>query len=256
MQPYSIITLCTKNYREAYNFVIDSWLRTKAERIYVYTDDSEWKSSNDRIEIVHYFRQSNDWLLNVGRKVNICLAAAHTIVKELHITLENKEELIPRYVFHNLIFIDIDCYITSELGDVFCSDFDIAATRVDEPRLDTSTGFFCFRNNSKIKKFFFQWQADQETVRRKRRGVKEWCSAYEQIAFSELIRKMRKKGDLKVLSLNADWYNRKTRLALINHDALKDHRLKVLHFYTGSFKDDTCIAEVNKTFDLKAGRLR
>lgn len=238
MQPYSIITLCTKNYRKAYNFVIDSWLRTDAERIYVYTDDPEWKSNNDRVEIVHYFRPSDDWLLNVGKKVFCCM------------------DSIKRQLADNFIFLDIDCYITAELGNLFNPYFDIAATRVDEPRLDTSTGFFCFRNNEIIKKFFFQWQADQETVRKNRRGIKEGCGAYEQIAFSELIRKMRKNGELQVLSLNADWYNRKTRLALINHKALKDKRLKILHFYQKSFLDLACIAEVNKTFDLKAGRLR
>jgi hypothetical protein len=240
MQPYSIITLCTKNYREAYNFVIDSWLRTKAERVYVYTDDSEWQSNNDRIEIVHYFRQSNDWLLNVGKKVFCCIDS----IKRQSVDTDN------------FIFLDIDCYITAEIGDLFDQSFDIAATRVDEPKLDTSTGFFCFRNNIKIKNFFSQWPMDQEAVRKQGRGVKEGCGAYEQIAFSELIRKMRKNRELKVLSMNADWYNRKTRLALINHEALKDSKLKVLHFYTGSFKDDACIAEVNKTFDLKAGRVR
>lgn len=241
MQPYSIITLCTKNYREAYNFVIDSWLRTKAERIYVYTDDSEWKSNNDRIEIVHYFRPSNDWLLNVGKKVFCCI-----------------DSIKRRQPVDNFIFLDIDCYIMQEVGSLFDYgyDVDIAATRVDEPRLDTSTGFFCFRNNDIVKNFFLQWQADQETVRKNRRGVKEGCGAYEQIAFSELLRKRRGSGDLKVLSLNADWYNCKTRLALINHDALKDPRLKVLHFYTKSFLDQECIAEVNKTFDLKSGVLR
>lgn len=238
MQPYLIITLCTKNYRKAYDFVIDSWLRTDAERIYVYTDDSEWKSNNDRVEIVHYFIPSDDWLLNVGKKVFCCLAAIKILDTD------------------NFIFIDIDCYITAKLGDIFDHDFDIAATRVDEPKLDTSTGFFCFRNNERLRKFFLRWQADQETARRKRRGVKEGCGAYEQIAFSELLRKMRKNGELKVLSLNADWYNRKTRLALINHQALKDKRLKVLHFYTKSFLDEKCIVEVNKTFDLKAGGLR
>ncbi len=132
MQPYSIITLCTKNYRQAYNFVIDSWLRTKAEKIYVYTDDPEWQSSNDRVEIVHCFKYSTDWLENVGKKVFACI----DVIK------------YERTHWHNAIFIDIDCYITAELGNIFNNDFDIAATRVDEPRLDTSTGFFCFRNNS------------------------------------------------------------------------------------------------------------
>ena len=240
MQPYSIITLCTKNYRKAYNFVIDSWFRTKAERIYVYTDDSEWKSNNDRIEIVHYFRSSNDWLLNVGKKVFCCM------------------DSIKRQLADNFVFIDIDCYIMQEIGSIFTwwYDFDIAATRVNEPKLDTSTGFFCFQNNSKIKNFFLQWQADQESVRKQRRGVKEGCGAYEQIAFSGLLRRLRNVGMLRVLSLNADWYNRKTRLALINHEALRDPQLKVLHFYQKSFLDSACIVEVNKTFNLATGRVR
>lgn len=237
MQPYSIITLCTKNYRDAYNFVIDSWLRTKAEKIHIYTDDSQWVSGNDRIEIVHYFSPSTDWLKNVGRKVCVC---GDSLTEEAS----------------NIIFIDIDCYITAEIGDIFDRDFDIAATRVNEPKLDASTGFFCFRNNETIRNFFVDWQADQERVKCNRRGVAEWCSAYEQIAFSALLRRLIDVGMLDVLSLNADWYNRKTRTALINHDALKDPRLRVLHFYQASFRDQECIKEVNKTFDLARGKLK
>lgn len=238
MKPYSIITLCTKNYRQAYEFVIDSWLRTDVEKIHVYTDDVEWESDNDRIEIIFYFKPCDDWITNVGKKVISCISANQLTIAD------------------NIIFIDIDCYITAELGDVFNNEFNFAVTRLNEDSLDASTGIFFFRNNDKARRFFLDWQADQETARKKNRGVKEWCSAYEQIAFSELIRKRRDNGELEVMSLNADWYNRKTRTALIKHDALRDPRLKVLHFYGASFKDSECIKEVNKTLDLTTGKLR
>ena len=70
---YSIFTLCSENYLDAYHFSIDSWLETKADKITIYTDfDLERKS--ERIEVLKYFEPSDDWLVNVGRKVT---AAQH-----------------------------------------------------------------------------------------------------------------------------------------------------------------------------------
>ena len=50
---YSIISYCSENYADAYQFVIHSWLRnSKASEIIIYTDTDQIKSVDPRVKIV------------------------------------------------------------------------------------------------------------------------------------------------------------------------------------------------------------
>jgi len=69
---YSIFTICSKNYKDAYNFVIESWLRTKVEKIYVYTDDMrDMGNSQDDIHFMDHYKYLIDEKFRVLKRGKI-----------------------------------------------------------------------------------------------------------------------------------------------------------------------------------------
>ena len=170
MVDYSIFTMCSKNYKDAYDFVIDSWLRTSVKNIYIYTDDPNWKSNNDRIIIINLFNSiSKDWLVNTGRKV-IAAKNVITIAEE------------------RLVFLDIDCYLVKDIGHVFEDyDFDFAVTRLTKPRSNVSVGVYFFYNTENNRKFFDDWHRHQKLNYEKGRGIVPFQNSYAQTAFSTVI---------------------------------------------------------------------
>jgi len=220
---YCIYTICTKNFKDAYNFVIDSWLNnTIAEKIYIYTDDIDWVSNNYRIEIIPLFGACNDWLTSVNYKVT----ASKDVVKK---------------PFEKLVFVDMDCYLTGDLEHVFEQEFDFAVTRLNNPHPDVrvSTGIFFFHNTEKTKKLFDEWEELQKNV-----WGKEKACSQSQNAFSMLIRQHHEIGDYNIIDLDVDIYNRKTSTKWLI-DLRKDiEKTIVLHFYNTSYRDDYCVNEV------------
>lgn len=223
MVEYSIFTICTKNYRDAYEFTIDSWLRTSAEEIYIYTDDSTWKSNNDRIKIKKIFEPSKDWLTNVGRK-SLVGQATRKISTEC------------------LLFLDIDCYLVNDLGYIFDEhDFDFAVTRFDEGRRrpPISSGIYFFHNTERNRKFFDDWAVDQKKVYKLGRGRTTYGCSYSQISFSNLLKKYSHQKKYKVINLDVLRYNRKTgkphqKTSVIG--GLKRKEIEVLHFYARTWR--------------------
>jgi hypothetical protein len=214
--------MCSKNYKDAYDFVIDSWLETSVENIYIYTDDPDWKSDNDRIIIINLFDSlTDDWLINTGRRV----VAAKDVVKRLG---------------ERVIFLDIDCYLVKDVGHIFEDyDFDFAVTRLTKPKIATSAGIYFFYNTERNRKFFDEWYESQKLNYKKRRGVVAHQGSYAQIAFSEVLRKYYKEKTYKVIDLDVDVYNRKAgkppQTELILED-LKQNKLEVLHFYARTWR--------------------
>ena len=67
---YCIYTICTKNFKDAYDFAIDSWLKnTTADKIYVYSD-YYWEPTDNRVEVIPILK-SGDWLQIVNYKVTV-----------------------------------------------------------------------------------------------------------------------------------------------------------------------------------------
>ena len=162
MAEYSIFSMCTKNYRDAYEFVIDSWLKTKARKIYIYTDDENWKSDNSRIKIIRLFDESDDWLVNVGRKFMV----AKDVVKF-------NDEL--------LMFIDIDCYFVNDVGYIFDKyDFDFAVTRLYKMDTEINSGLYFFHNTKHNRKFIDDWNTDQKKNYKMGLGIKPYAGSYSQ----------------------------------------------------------------------------
>ena len=231
MSDYSIFTMCSKNYKDAYDFVIKSWLKSKAKYIYIYTDDPGWKSNNNRIIIINFFDKiTDDWLVNTGRRVII----GKDIIK-----------------FNNnrLVFLDIDCYLLNDIGYVFDEyDFDFAVTRLHRKNIATSAGVYFFYNTEHNKRFFDDWFEKQNNNYKKRKGVVAYENSYAQRAFSDVLRKYYKEKTHVVIDLDVNKYNRKTGKPDQTNctiEALKKNEVDILHFYARTWRDKKT---VNKIF--------
>lgn len=216
MFEYSIFTMCTKNYRGAYEFCIASWLRTAAKYIYIYTDDESWKSNNDRIKIIKLFDESNDWLVNVGRK--------YMIAKD-----------VVRFGDKLLMFADIDCYFINDIGYIFDKyDFDFAVTRLYKMNTEVSSGLYLFYNTRHNRKFIDDWETDQKRNFKMGIGVKPHAGSYSQLGFSNTLRRYDTQGTHKVIDLDMERYQRKSGKPHQKHNIIEDikqNKIEVLHFY-------------------------
>ena len=189
---YSILTICTRNYRDAYSFSIASWLATRAKNVFIYTDDPTWKSSNRRVQIIPFFPKSADWLINVGRKPTAAL-----------------DLLDAQPLAENVVFLDIDCYIRHEFGRLFKQDFDFLATQIESHRTKcVSSGVWLFRNSEKARAVLQEWQRVQARNLAQSKGVRPHYTSYSQWAFDEVCRKYERTGEIKVTIVSDQVYNR------------------------------------------------
>jgi hypothetical protein len=240
---YCIFSMCSKNYRDAYDFVIDTWLKTDVDKIIIYTDDKDWKSDNPRIDIVKIFEPSTDWLVNTGRR---SIASQH---------------VLDNYDYDKLIFLDIDCYVIKDISHVFDSDFDIAVVRwTKDPSVQISAGVFFINKNSKTKSFGNDWTKWSEKVKKEKRGLKAHAGSYAQIGYGKLIKTNAKNKIYKVKKLEFNEYSIKVKnlkqIRKLNkniehfEEYLKKWDIKVLHYYSNSYRDEEtvkwCMNIINK----------
>lgn len=213
--------ICTENYKDAYDFSINSWLRQDADKIIIYSDTT-WETQNPRIEIKKVFSKSNQW------NRNICLKAEASI-------LALKEG------YDNICFIDMDCYLRGNLSHVFNKNFDIAVTELKRKN-NISTGTFFVKNNTNTKLFFSKWLSIIKSIKNyksKNDGIPQ-----DQETFSKVVYGFK---DLNIIDLPKHKYNRKISNTKRNEKQKKDLKLDdslVLHFYNKSFKIDSNKNEV------------
>jgi hypothetical protein len=242
MAEYSIFSVCTKNYRDAYEFSIDSWLRTDVKYIYIYTDDPDWKSDNDRVKIIKLFGETDDWLTNIGRKVD---AVRHAVT----------------FGDERLIFMDIDCYLVNDIGYVFdVYDFDFAVTRLHRTNIDVSSGIYFFLNTPANRKFIDVWDREQKVVRSRGIGVKPFAGSYGQAAFSNVMRRYYNSKTRTVIDLDVNRYNKKVGKPTQKSSAIadiKNKKVDVLHFYARTWRSSETpeiLSYLDKK-EVKTGRL-
>lgn len=222
MAEYSIFTLCSKNYRDAYDFVIDTWLKTSAKYIYIYTDDETWKSDNDRIKIIKLFDESDDWLVNVGRKYQVV-------------------EDVVKFGDKSLMFIDIDCYIVNDVGYLFDeNDFDFAVTRLYNLETEINSGLYFFHNTEHNRTFINDWAMQQEKYYKMGIGVKPYAGSFSQMGFSDTLRRYNAQGTHKIMDLDPRIYHRKVGKPQQRDSAIeviKQKKVEILHFYARTWRN-------------------
>lgn len=166
---YSIFSICTENYRDAMDFVLESWLKyDNVDNIYIYTDFNIENNIDDRVKILNTLNKTDDWLEIVGFKAIIL------------------NDFINKFNVNNFAFIDIDCYMIGDVSDIFNEDFDIAVTRMYNKR-DANSGVWFCKNNENIKMFSEKWMDLQLEYKNKNIGVRKHSSSYSQRSFSHIL---------------------------------------------------------------------
>lgn len=216
---YSIFTICTENYRDAWDVMRESWLHTSAEKVVIYTD-KYWEEPGDRVEIVPFFSKSSDWLTNVGHKVR----ATNDIL---------------RRVGGKLVFVDIDCWLNYDPVETFKLDFDLAVTRLYNLDVAVSTGIYFIRDNDFMMEFCREWMSLQDGILERNPHLQERTCSHSQAAFSSICRKYQ--NDKKVLDLPVGIYNRKVKQGVLKKVLTEKDLIKVFHFYNLAFRDNVCV---------------
>lgn len=178
---YQLVSYCSENYSDAFDFVIQSWLRTSAERIIVYTDTAAIKSPDPRVIIVPHFDPSDDWLVSVGRKIQTVCDFVYTFPKVT-----------------NFAFMDIDCYIAKDIEPIFDHKFDIAVTRLLEktPHVanTASAAPWYGRMSPRMLQFVTDWARQAEIYKAAKKGVRKHKVSYVQYSFTDIIRRAYQTG--------------------------------------------------------------
>ncbi len=226
---YTILTFCSKNYLDAFNFSIESWLKTKAERIVVYTD-FDLKFGSKQVDTIKCFEPSNDWLVNVGRKVEITL------------------RYLKDYTVKQVVFLDMDCYVIDDFSEVFEWNYDLAVTRFFSKRSDTlSSGVWFAHINERVIMFMEEWGRLMNKYKLQGKGMKPHWPAYEQLAFTDLARRAYKDESIcKIFPLDERIYN-------CEHDDIekwkedvKLYHPKIIHFKKKAYNNSEFASEMLK----------
>ena len=224
---YNIFSICTENYKDAFDFAIGSWIKNTSADITIYSD-AKWKSPDPRVTIKSVFAKSNDWGTNICRKCEASIAAINDGGK-------------------NLAFVDMDCYLRGDLGHVFNESFDLAATKL-ERKGNVSTGVFFLRNNGKSLKFMKAWELEVKALKNFGDRSKK---PLDQVTFSKVIDNL--KSGMKIIDVGAEKYNRKisdTKRTSKQVKMLQSDDPLVLHFYNKSYLSKSNVQQVFKALGV------
>ena len=137
---YDIIGFCSENYKACYQFSIESWLATKARKIYIYTDGWTDDNRGGRIVFVNITEKDTSWINNVGKKLDCIL------------DYWDRGDSID-----NFCFLDVDNYITSDITEIFEVNKTIGLTRINTP-VTVSAGNVFITKNEISKRFLDDWK--------------------------------------------------------------------------------------------------
>jgi hypothetical protein len=251
---YAIISYCSFNYKDAFDFVIKTWLSTDVDKIYIYTDDDKWKSDNERIEIIKFFEPSTDWVINVGRKGKIVHDFTH------------------RHDYKKYILLDVDCYLLQNLGGLFNEDFDVAISRVAKGQM-VSSGIMFINKTKESVTFVDGWMKEQNRLFKNKKYRRPHKSSYNQKSLDNVTHKAMKDKTTKVLPISYTEYSFKVKdLDKFRQDykkkyppkemkrrtdrynkkqkaAVKENDIKVLHFYNNSYRNSKTVKNIFKLLD-------
>jgi hypothetical protein len=221
---FSIVTYCSRNYKDAIDLTLDSWLGTQAEEIFVYCD-WRWKTTRNRVVTVKLFDEETDWLINCGRKVEV---ARHFCA--------NTDR-------HNIVFLDSDCYLVRDISEIFNNDaFDLGVTRL-EGRTATCGVWFA-RNCASVRTFMQEWLDLSENYFQLGKGVIPHRTAYEQYAFDRIVREAEKSAKpCRVRRFNTDIYNNEDDNRHRWLSKIRQTKPSIIHFKHNAYRDRDFVRE-------------
>lgn len=226
----TIFTICTENYKDALDFSLPSWLKfDSVENVYIYSD-FEFTYPDERIVVLNELPKTNDWLEIVGFKSWVLSRVLNTFTDK------------------NLAFIDIDCYMTSDVSEVFDDELDIAPTRIGVKGVSANSGVWFCRNNENVRQFAKEWGDLQQEYRENKIGVVKYAPSYSQLSYSHILhRELKNKTYLNVFPISEEVYNNEADLMHDWMEKIRRGNYKILHFKGRRWRDKEIVDKVLKT---------
>lgn len=226
---FEIFAYCSESYRDAYDFVIKSWLSSGAEKITIYSDYN-YNSGDSRIEFINMFDKSDDWIVGTGRRLDAIR----------HYSDKNKG------TDKNILFMDIDCLITSPIEHVWDNkDFDIGITRLFNSHQYTSktatAGLWFARLTPSYYNFIDDWLSLASTYKNEKKGIEPFRISYVQYSFTDVAMSGIKNNKYKILSMDERIYNSERSDLVEWYKDIKKYRPKILHFKGRRFRDNKIV---------------
>jgi hypothetical protein len=220
--PFEIFAYCSKNYEDAYNFVINSWIKLpNVTKITIYTD---WKliPTNDKVIVNHMFDCDNSWIVGTGRRLDV--------IK--HFSEQNKGQK------KNILFLDIDCYMVKDVSEVFTKDFDIAISRLYTSQAYTNqtatAGLWFAKLTPGYYNFIEDWFKTAKEMKDKGIGLKDHKISYVQYSFTRVAKT--KTSRYNVMAIDEKIYNSEHSKDKLWYELIKKYHPKILHFKGRRFR--------------------
>jgi hypothetical protein len=238
---YDIVSYCSSDYKDAYEFIVPTWLKnTKAKNIVIYTD-SDFQPLDPRVEIRKDFLPSNDWLVGTGRRIDA-----------LQKYLDSKPTA------DYFVFFDIDCYVVrpfEELFDIMERHFDITLTRLagrNEHSGGTATaGVFFAKNNENVRKFASDWKIVADRYKLEGKGIVKHKVSFAQYSFTYLVTAafdLRKSYTVYIASERV--YNFETNNDNEWGDGITKYNPSVIHLKGRGWRNQTIMGQVFKALKI------
>jgi len=219
---YDIITYCSENYKNCFEFSIKSWIESDVRKIYVYTDGWSDESLSEKLVFVNISEKTDDWVKNVGKKI-MCVNHYWNLLDSVDC----------------FCFLDMDNYITAPFGEVFDSIQSVGLTRIDLPHKTVSAGNVFIRKNEISRKFVDAW----ESLQTEHQSTKSYHNGYRGVAHDQTSlhdltwEDLRGSNQYKITSLASHTYNSEAGRETDHLMKVRDHKSKIIHFKDHRWKN-------------------
>ena len=231
---FEIFAYCSKNYEDAYNFVIDSWTKpSNVSKVTIYTD-WDLKPASSKVIVKNMFESSTSWIVGTGRRLDV--------IKHFSDEHKNKQS--------NVLFLDIDCYLVRDVSSLFSNGFDIAISRLysgsDYADLTATAGLWFTKMTPGYYNFIEDWFKEAQSLKNIRIGVQDHRISYVQYSFTKVARKLTSR--YSVLPIDEKVYNSEHSDLNVWYTLIRQFNPKILHFKGRRFRDQNIIKRVFSLF--------
>lgn len=236
---FEIFAYCSKNYEDAYKFVINSY--TKPENVTKVTIYTDWdlKSDNPKVEIKHMFEPSSSWIVGTGRRLDV---------------IKDYSEL-NRGQAKNVLFLDIDCYLVKDVSEIFRRpDYDIAITRLFSGQRyankTATAGLWFAKLTPGYYNFIEDWFQRAAILKSNGYGVTDHRISYVQYSFTDVARTATNR--YSVLPIDEKVYNSEHSDEREWYKMIREHKPKILHYKGRRFRNKNI---VDLSLSLAGGKI-
>ena len=226
---YDIITYCSENYKDCFNFSIDSWLKTNARRIYIYTDGWSDDRFDNRVQFINISDKESNWVENVGKKL-ICI----------------DDYWYRSDTCNYFCFLDMDNYITADISEIFENTTTVSLTRIDLPHKTVSAGNVFFFKNDLSREFLDKWIQLQNEHRISTKYHEHYRGvAHDQTSLHELTwNDLRGANRYNIVSLVSHIYNAEHNDFWHHKNKVTQYKSKIIHFKDQRWKNQQFVNEM------------